>query len=166
MYSIEKTRCGLRIILRTYVPSVLYIVVGLCLPCGIADDKASGLFLSLYCYSWWFISGPSPGPVVDLGTKSRGIQVTAGPQRYFSYEIRQPRDWTIFLYGIRPPRYFPGRDVATTGRNGIWVNGMQPREQQRDICTGSVHRGTPRSGCSHDGTRRDFCTGSGHRGTR
>ena len=110
------------------------------------------VFFFLYRNSYSIFSGPSPGPFFDLGTKSRGIKLprdfngifctgsgnhgteilfvrdpaTTG-LKFCLYGIRQPRDCTIFSYGIRPPRYSPGRDVATTGRNGIWLNGIQPR---------------------------------------
>ena len=115
----------------------------------------------------FIFTGPSPGPVFDLGTKSRGIKLPrdfngtfcTGSGNHgtdFFFLVRDAATAVFpgtgcshdgiqrdFLYGIRPTAGLPGRDAATTGRNGI-------------VCAGSGHRGTLRAGCSHGGTQRDF----------
>ena len=74
----------------------------------------------------WQKKGPSPGPVFDLGTKSRGIKLPRDFNGTFCTGSGNHGTDFFFLYGMRPPRYSPGRDVATMGFKGIFCTGSGP----------------------------------------
>ena len=97
--------------------------------------------------------GPFPGSVLDLGTKSLGMRVPRdfneifcqesgnhGTQMFCFTGSGNHETARLFLYGIRPTRFSPGRHAATTGHYGIRPNEMRPRRNSTGFLYGMQPR--------------------------